>query len=209
MQAKEVSGVIFKRSPLLLKSLVCHFYVDVFHVSGILLAIKMVWTRIISDAGKYQQSANTTTDDLLHMRFAFGLSGESWTYHGCIINSISLSKILYVFIHFLYFDLIRWPSFLYLIYSCVNDFVLDIRPVLSLCPPAIHKVCSNFSLLDAIKAKNVTSPDTEADPLPNVGRVAFSKKYQTARNPRCKVFLYFELPFLLLMSQSLYDFRRC
>ncbi|XP_070003800.1 uncharacterized protein [Nicotiana sylvestris] len=37
---------------------------------------------------------------------------------------------------------------------------------------------------DAIKAKNVTSPDTEADPLPNVGRVAFSKKYQTARNPR-------------------------
>ncbi|XP_070034097.1 uncharacterized protein [Nicotiana tomentosiformis] len=118
------------------------------------------------------------------MRFAFGLSGESWTHHGCIINSISLSKILYVFIHFLYFDLIRWPSFLYLIYSCVNDFVLDIRPVFSLCPPAIHKVCSNFSLLDAIKAKNVTSPDTEADPLPNVGRVAFSKKYQTARNPR-------------------------
>ncbi|XP_019235215.1 PREDICTED: uncharacterized protein LOC109215576 isoform X2 [Nicotiana attenuata] len=36
----------------------------------------------------------------------------------------------------------------------------------------------------AIKAKIVTSPDTEADPLPNVGRVAFSKKYQTARNPR-------------------------
>lgn len=133
MQAKEVSGVTFKCSPLLLKSLVCHFYVDVFHVNGILLAIKMVWTRIISDVGKYQQSANTTTDDLLHMRFAFGLSGESWTYHGCIINSISLYKILSSFIfciliwfagHFSSISFILALTILCLILDLCSPFVL-------------------------------------------------------------------------------------
>ncbi|PHT46673.1 hypothetical protein CQW23_15831 [Capsicum baccatum] len=39
------------------------------------------------------------------------------------------------------------------------------------------------SLLDVIKEKTFTSPDNEADPLPNAGRVALSKKYRTARNP--------------------------
>ncbi|KAK4338690.1 hypothetical protein RND71_043177 [Anisodus tanguticus] len=38
--------------------------------------------------------------------------------------------------------------------------------------------------VDCKMAKKVRSPDKDADPLPNVGRVAFSKKYQTACNPR-------------------------
>ncbi|XP_060177697.1 uncharacterized protein LOC132607591 isoform X10 [Lycium barbarum] len=37
---------------------------------------------------------------------------------------------------------------------------------------------------DLSNAKKARSPDNKADPLPNVGRVALSKKYQTACNPR-------------------------
>ncbi|XP_016577468.2 uncharacterized protein LOC107875318 isoform X1 [Capsicum annuum] len=48
---------------------------------------------------------------------------------------------------------------------------------------------------DVIKEKKVTSPDNEADPLPNAGRVALSKKYRTARNPNCKIVLFLTIPF--------------
>ncbi|MCD9560689.1 hypothetical protein HAX54_019433 [Datura stramonium] len=41
----------------------------------------------------------------------------------------------------------------------------------------------NDDRFDVIKAKMVTSPDNEADPLPNAGRVVLSRKYRTARNP--------------------------
>ncbi|XP_059300801.1 uncharacterized protein LOC132053029 isoform X6 [Lycium ferocissimum] len=42
----------------------------------------------------------------------------------------------------------------------------------------------NDDRFDLSNAKKARSPDNKADPLPNVGRVALSKKYQTACNPR-------------------------
>lgn len=55
-----------------------------------------------------------------------------------------------------------------------------------------------------IKAKKVTSPDSEADPLPNAGRVALSKKYRTAHNPNCKIGLSLSTPFFYYLCPNLF-----
>ncbi|KAK6788379.1 hypothetical protein RDI58_016904 [Solanum bulbocastanum] len=46
-----------------------------------------------------------------------------------------------------------------------------------------HQRLNDEDRFDVIKDKKVASPDNEADPLPNAGRVTLSKKYRTARNP--------------------------
>ncbi|CAN4098106.1 unnamed protein product [Withania somnifera] len=47
-----------------------------------------------------------------------------------------------------------------------------------------HQRLIDDERFDVIQAKKVTSPDNEANPLPNAGRVALvSKKYRTARSP--------------------------
>ncbi|XP_006352715.1 uncharacterized protein [Solanum tuberosum] len=46
-----------------------------------------------------------------------------------------------------------------------------------------HHRLNDEDRFDVIKDKKVASPENEADPLPNAGRVALSKKYRTARNP--------------------------
>ncbi|KAL3367510.1 hypothetical protein AABB24_011976 [Solanum stoloniferum] len=46
-----------------------------------------------------------------------------------------------------------------------------------------HHRLSDEDRFDVIKDKKVASPENEADPLSNGGRVALSKKYRTARNP--------------------------
>lgn len=91
------------------------FYIDVFHVDGILLAVR--WY----EPKPFEILASICTQHP-HMSFAFGLNGESQTYHGYIINSLSLYKILYVFVSFLHFDLICLDIFSYILFIIMLTF---------------------------------------------------------------------------------------
>lgn len=111
------------------------FYVDVFHVDGILPAVKMLWTWVIWGSGKHLYFAIT-------FEFCFWTKWREldlpWIYHQFIIFIYEIVWLC-LFLAF-WFDLLG-HFFLYIIYYRVNSFVLDIWLRWKR-PPAIHNIFS-------------------------------------------------------------------